>query len=188
MWKTIEISNIKINRKGIISQKAVFFRKLSHFPIFGNNLKISWKIIFQFPLFSLAEIELFFKRRQLYLYLNYLFLAWRESFFFFFWTWGWSCYSSCFLATQNESNFFSKMDFNCLSNPFYQNLIWVLQIIHFSTWVLLAILNFSQVLFFSILAPSLSTPKPLSMIYGIRSYVAYTMSMIIAIKSKARRC
>ena len=186
MWKTIEISIIKINRKWIISQKAVFFRKLSHFPIFGNNLKIGWKIIFQFPLFSLAEIELFFKRRQLYLYLNYLFLAWRES--FFFWTWGWSCYSSCFLATQNESNFFSKMDFNCLSNPFCQNLIWVLQIIHFSTWVLLTIVNFSQVLFFSILALSQSTPEPLSMIYGIRSYVAYTMSMIIAIESKARRC
>ena len=64
-------------------KRVFFFRKLSHFPIFVNNLKISWKIIFQFPLFSFAEIELFFKRRQLYLYLNYLFLAWRESFFFF---------------------------------------------------------------------------------------------------------
>ena len=64
-------------------KRVFFFRKLSHFPIFVNNLKISWKIIFQFPLFSFAEIELFFKRRQLYLYLNYLFLAWRESFFVF---------------------------------------------------------------------------------------------------------
>ena len=156
MWKTIKISIIKINRKGIISQKAIFFRKLSHFPIFGNNLKIGWKIIFQFPLFSLAEIELFFKRRQLYLYLNYLFLAWREIFFFFFRT--------CVLATQNESNFFSKMDFNCLSNPFYQNLIWVLQIIHFSTWVLLAILNYSWVSF------SLNSHSFIFSLYYVNNY------------------
>ena len=32
----------------------------------------------------MAEIEFFFKRKQLYIYLNCLFLAWREKFFFFF--------------------------------------------------------------------------------------------------------
>ena len=50
-------------------------------------------------------------------------------------------------CNQNESNFFSQMDFNFLTNSIHRNLIWVPQIIHFSTWVLRPILNYSWVSF-----------------------------------------
>ena len=86
----------------------------------------------------------------IYIYIDYIWITFfqfdvRKDFFFFPLTWWWSCFSSSLLATQNESNFFSKTDFNCLIDPIHQILICVLQMSHFTTWVLLAILNFSWV-------------------------------------------